>query len=113
MGTGWGALAALTAGPDGCIYGSLQDGTLLWYRHYGHDQGYPIWIGGLRVGSGWQGFDRIFAVGNGFIYGRTAGDGGDLWLWRHHGFLTGTASWTNGVKVGNGWGGGIREVFTT
>ena len=48
------------------------DGRLLWYRHYGHDQGYPIWAGRVQVGSGWQGFDSIWAVGNGYVYGRTA-----------------------------------------
>ncbi len=53
----------------------------------------------------------MWAVGNGYVYGRTAAGGGDLWLWRHHGFLTGTASWTNGVQVGNGWGGTMRAVI--
>ena len=72
VGTGWNSFTAVTAGPDGCIYGILPDGRLLWYRHYGHDQGYPIWHGALRVGSGWQGFDGIWAVGNGYVYGHTA-----------------------------------------
>jgi hypothetical protein len=102
----------VAAGPDGCLYGILRDGSLLWYRHYGHDQGYPIWAGRIQVGSGWQGIDSIWAVGNGYVYGRTA-IGGDLMLWRHHGFLTGEGSWTSGVKVGTGWGGNMVAVFAT
>ena len=78
----------------------------------GTGQGYPIWAGRVQVGSGWQGIDAIWAVGNGYVYGRTA-NGGDLMLWRHHGFLTGEGSWTPGVKVGTGWGGNMVAVFAT
>ena len=93
----------VAAGPDGCIYGALPDGTLLWCRHYGHDHGYDIWWGPLRVGNGWQAYDRSLAVGNGYLYGRDGS--GDLYLWRHHGFLTGDASWSSAVRVGAGWAG--------
>ena len=93
------------------MYGILRDGRLLWYRHWGHDEGYPIWTGRTQVGSGWQEFDSIWAVGNGYVYGRTIF--GDLWLWRHHGFLTGEGTWTQGAKVGVGWGGNMVAVFAT
>ena len=87
MGTGWNNFVALCGGPDGTIYGTHPDGTMFWYRHYGHDQGYGIWHGPLRVGAGWQPYRQVFAVGNGFVYG--IDDLGDLYLWRHHGFLVG------------------------
>lgn len=41
---------------------------MLWYRHFGHDQGYPIWHGALDVGTSWQDYDRIWIAGNGFVY---------------------------------------------
>ena len=71
----------------------------------------PIWFGRVQVGSGWQAIDSLWAVGNGYIYGRN--NVGELWMWRHHGFLTGEGSWTAGVQVGTGWGGNMVAVFST
>lgn len=84
---------------------------MLWYRHYGFDQGYPIWVGAIQVGSGWQDVDQIWIAGNGFVYGRKRN--GELWCWRHHGYLTGAAEWTSGARVGTGWTAGFREVLLT
>ena len=32
VGTGWNSFTTVAAGPDGCLYGILPDGKLLWYQ---------------------------------------------------------------------------------
>ncbi len=157
VGTGWGGLQHVFYGGNGIIYavepfvaGHLQanfsqpagpghsgntfipdsGGHLLWYRHLGREDGSFRWEGAKIVGNRWDGFERLFAGGNGIIYGIerfVAGhfaissthsanplksgnnfipaSGGKLRWYRHLGMQNGSFKWEGPKIVGSGWSG--------
>jgi hypothetical protein len=100
-------------------------GDLMWYRHLGQQDGSFKWEGPKKVGTGWSGFEKLFAGGDGILYlvepvvepsvhiqGRTPPQsGGDLRWYRHVGQQDGSFKWEGPKKVGTGWS-GLEEVFS-
>lgn len=113
---GWDQMAHVFCTGGGIIYGVAPDGTLYWYNHTGHLNGLGLdnpagWLAPKPVGTGWNSFTRIFAGGDGVIYGIQPG--GTLRWYRHLAYETGgglsdPGSWEGGVDVGTGW-----QNFTT
>jgi hypothetical protein len=79
----------------------------MWYRHDGWRDGSSNWTagnGGRQVGTGWNGYSRVFAGEDGVIYGMYP-DGRLMW-YRHDGWRDGSFNWTagnGGRQVGTGW----------
>jgi hypothetical protein len=101
--SGWGRFThVLTAGWP-TIYGVTGDGELWWF-------GYHSWIGqspGKRVGTDWNQFKHVFAVGFS-IYG--VKNNGELWCYRHAGYTDGSAKWLEPTLVGTDWN-QFKHVF--
>lgn len=121
IGSGWNRFHRVFATSQGVIYGIDPSGGLFWYRHFGHLDGKAAFKSdgtqgvagvdyGLRIGTGWNRFQHVFASSDGTIYAIEAN--GDLLWYRHTGFLTGAATWrhSTGVRVGSGWN-RFRRVF--
>lgn len=93
------------------IYAIRQDGKLAWYSHEGREDGTANLIGPKEVGTGWGGYSKVFAGGDGVIYGiqeesrdpQTGQRTGGLMWYRHEGVADGTANWKGPKKVGTGW----------
>ncbi len=86
----------------GIIYGVMNNGDLMWYRHDGRNDGSFKWAtaAGKKVGNGWD-VRQIFSGGDGVIYAVT--NNGDLMWYRHDGRNDGSFRWAIEKKVGNGW----------
>ena len=119
VGVGWSGLPTVIPGGGDVIYAITPDGELLWYEHVGFNTG-----AGLRDPGAWKGrtlvnhdfgqYTRVFAGGNGIIYGITP-DGRLIWH-RHFGVTTGqpvesAGSWAGPKEVGVGWD-GLIKVFS-
>ncbi len=99
------------SGSDGVVYRVDSRGDLYWYKHLGHATGSTAWLGGKKVGNGWQAARQAFGAGDGIVY--MVDEHGDLLWYRHLGYEDGSETWANGgtgKKVGTGWG-GMRIVF--
>ncbi len=83
------------------FYAVGADGALQWSEHLGCADGGDQWDGPRTVGSGWQGFQRVFAGDEGVIYAIQP-DGTLLW-YRHDGRPDGSFTWAGGNAVGSGW----------
>jgi hypothetical protein len=102
--TGWDRYVSVTAAIGApVVYAMDAAGDLFWFRHEGGRDGTGQWRGPIKVGNGWNAFDKIVAGENGVIYGRFA-DGRLRWH-RHLGHLNGDVSWANAQIVGTGWHG--------
>ncbi|CAN5144715.1 hypothetical protein BH11MYX1_BH11MYX1_28960 [soil metagenome] len=152
VGWGWDFSTLFGAG-DGVIYGitpyvpahyetvqvggsgnliPASGGELKWYRHDGREDGSFKWAArsGTVVGTGWNGFSKVFSGGNGVIYALTAyvpahyeistygghmvpASGGDLKWYRHTGQVDGTFRWApgSGTTVGHGWS-SFKRLFS-
>ncbi|MFK3735486.1 FG-GAP repeat domain-containing protein [Streptomyces sp. NPDC088090] len=107
VGGGWQVYDRLTGGSDlngdgrPDLVASDGTGTLWFYRGTG-DAARPF-AARVRVGGGWQVYDRLTAVGN--IAGTAAGDlvardrSGVLWLYQGNG----RGGFAGRVRVGGGW----------
>lgn len=86
------------------LYGLTRDGVLKWYRHDGFSDGTPAWRGAINVGTGWNGFTHLVAMGDGVVYG-IARDGNLVW-YRQADVADASAHpvWRGPTVVGNGWG---------
>jgi hypothetical protein len=93
---------------EAVFYGMTPNGDLFWQRHLGVRDGSDRWLGPIKVGIGWNSFDRIVGGENGVIYGRLA-DGRLRWH-RHLGYLNGDVSWASAQIVGTGWN-GFTDIF--
>ena len=130
--TSWPPFPITTAGaplpppppPLKPIYAVTNEGTLLWFRHEGQQDGSFRWSAdkGKNVGYGWGGFSTVFSGGDGVIYAieersrdpRTgAWIGGNLLWYRHDGSADGADRWAASVgkTVGRGWS-GLTHVFS-
>lgn len=70
----------LICGGNGVIYGRQVDGTLIWYRHAGWQDGSANWAagGGLAIGTGFHTFRTVLADQNGQLFAVGA-DGSIRW----------------------------------
>lgn len=91
---------------SGVIYGIKPNGDLMWYNHYGYENGNNSWANGgngAKVGQEWNMYERVIsAYLDGIIYG--VKPNGDLMWYKHLGATNGTPIWSNngiGVKVGS------------
>ena len=102
VGYGWGGFVDVIAAGGNCLYARQPDGTLLWYRHDGFNDGTYAWTGPRQVGNGWN-FPTIFPGGNGIVYAIT--DEGTLLWYRHLEFATGgdVSTWAQPREIGQGW----------
>ena len=104
------AFKDIFSGGNGVVYGLMDNGDLLWFRHDGKDDGSFRWATGRgrKVGNGWD-FKAVFPADNGVIYAIT--HTGDLLWFRHDGRGDGSFNWAadHGLKVGTGWD--FRRVF--
>ncbi|MEP6633168.1 MAG: tachylectin-related carbohydrate-binding protein, partial [Luteimonas sp.] len=112
VGHGWNGLKAFSGG-DGVMYTIAPDGKLRWYKHNAFMTGGGLdtpgaWENRTEVGSGWNGFDRVFAAGNGVIY--AVAHDGTLLRYRHRGYQTGKFAWDAAQPVATGWG-NLRGAF--
>jgi Tachylectin len=102
VGQGWvEGYQRVFSGGSGVIYLIKDDGTLLWYKHLGHESGEFEWEGGHSVYSGLNVMVKVFSIGGGVIYGIDLI--GDLWWYKHIDYLTGGNNWAERKQVGNGW----------
>ncbi|MEZ5559751.1 MAG: tachylectin-related carbohydrate-binding protein [Pseudomonadales bacterium] len=119
VGTGWDLFAdvfPLWTGKVGAaqglsMVGMTPDGWLRWYRHDGLADGSSVWVGPIVVGSGWSGFRKVFAGGDGILY--AIGSDGSLSWYRLLDTASTSASprWSGPVVVGSGWAGFV-QVFS-
>jgi hypothetical protein len=121
VGTGWqtfrdvipgGVFTTSPTTAGASVYGVTPDGILKWYRHDGMTYGMPSWKGPVDVGSGWNGFTKIVAMGDGVLYG--IGTDGSLRWYRHNdsGNASRTPNWTAPQVVGQNWN-RFTRVFST
>ena len=124
-GSGWSGFKQVIGGGDGVLYGVKQDGTLVWYKHTGWQNGESNWANGgnERVlvtgrgrGSSWSGFEQVVSSGDGVLHG-VRQDGG-LVRYNHTGWQNGESTWANGGNErvlatgsgpGSGWS-GFKQV---
>jgi len=105
VGHGWNGLQVFSGG-DGVLYSIAPDGTLSWHHHVAYLTGDGsekpgAWEARRQVGTGWNGFRRVFSAGNGVIYVITA-DGKLMW-YHHRGYRDGRFAWDPEQQVGTGW----------
>ncbi len=81
VGSGWQNFRQVIPAGGGSFYGVTADGTLMWYRHDGANDGTAKWTGPIRIASGWNVFKQIIAGGEGVLYG--VGADGSLQWYRH------------------------------
>src|SRR3978361_604108 len=86
VGNGWGEFVDVIAAGGNCLYARQPDGTLLWYRHDGFNDGTFAWTGPRRVGTAWY-CPPGLPGGGGLVHAITA-EGPLLW-YRHFGFADG------------------------
>jgi hypothetical protein len=108
-GQGWESFTKVFPGGEGVIYAIARDGTLVWYRHRGSQDGSAAWEGPKTVGNGWGNFVHVFGGGDGVIYA-IARDGALVW-YRHGGFQNGSLQWEGPRTVGSGWA-AFKDVFS-
>jgi hypothetical protein len=101
VGNGWNAnFKQVFASGNGVTYAVTSAGDLLWYRHYGLNDGTFTWAANsvANVGNGWN-FKHLFSGGDGVIYAVNAAT--DLIWYRHDGSGDGTYRWASnsGAKV--------------
>ena len=86
------------------IYAIRPDGQMLFYRYAGMADGSNRWSVEQKViGTGWQGFARVFAGDNGAIY--AIQPDGQMLFYRYAGMADGSNRWAVEQKViGTGWG---------
>ena len=115
VGTGWqsfrevipawyGAIDGSGTAYGFSLYGLMPNGVLKWYRHDGFANGTMAWKGAVDVGTGWNSFTRIIAMGDGVLYG--IGQDGSLRWYRHGDVANASAhpTWSGPLVVGGGWG---------
>jgi hypothetical protein len=61
----WPKYESVFGGPNGVIYGIDVEGRLFWHRWLGGKR----LVGPFQVGTGWNGFARVFATEGGFLFG--------------------------------------------
>lgn len=119
VGTGWQSFtdvfpAWYGATPGGFglgLFALTRDGVLKWYRHDGFADGSVKWAGPVDVGTGWNSFQKVFAGGEGVMYGIGA-DGALRWYrYEDAGAATRPPRWRGPTVVGSGWGGFV-DVFS-
>lgn len=102
----WRAAHVFAGGSPGIIYAIMDDGDLLWFAHYGWEDGTPRWSNGGEgkvVGVGWRVRAAFGLRGTNCIYAAMA-DGQLVWN-LHLGFEDGTFRWASesNKPVGTGW----------
>jgi hypothetical protein len=105
FGGGYGVLYGIVQTTEvdahgGHIMHGLEAGDLMWMKHEDNTGGSGGFGPEKKVGNGWQTFDRVFAMGEGVIYGLDPN--GDLWWYRHNDYLDGGTSWTGRHIVRHG-----------
>jgi hypothetical protein len=106
--TGWSPGAKVYPGGvyglGAALYVVTPDGVMRWYRHDDYRGSTRKWSAGVQVGTGWNGYARIFGAGDGVVYG--IDPAGDLYWYRHLDAANAgpQPKWTPRAKVGNGWG---------
>jgi hypothetical protein len=92
------------------LYSVQPNGTMLWHRHDGAEQGLNAWVGGTVVSGGWGDFKEVLPGGGNVIHAIRR-DGKNLW-YRHDGFNTGARrEWSAAKEVGSNWE-GFKSVFS-
>jgi hypothetical protein len=68
VGSAWNQFQQIVPAGNGVILAIRQDGTLIWYRHH-YEKGAvafarvkEVWDAPVSIGSGWQGFGKVFAM---------------------------------------------------
>ncbi len=67
VGTGWANFRQIVPAGGGVILAITNEGKLLWYKHLGLQAANRLarmketWEGPVEIGSGWQGFKKVFA----------------------------------------------------
>lgn len=102
----WRAAHVFAGGTPGVIYAIMDDGDLLWFRHYGSFDGTARWANGGEgkiVGVGWQVKAAFGLRDSNSVYAAMA-DGQLLWN-LHMGYDDGTFAWASehSKPVGTGW----------
>ena len=91
------------------LYSVQPNGTMLWHRHNGAEQGVNDWVGGTLVSGGWRDFKQVLSGGGNVIHAITR-EGKNLW-YRHDGFNTGAPrQWSGAKDVGSQWR--FKSVFS-
>ncbi len=68
VGTGWANFRQIIPAGGGVILAITLDGRVLWYKHLGLTRAVAFarfketWEGPVEIGSGWQGFRKVFAL---------------------------------------------------
>ncbi len=67
VGRGWNGFRQIVPAGGGIILAIQNDGKLRWYKHNGYLSGAGMdtpgaWDGPTEVGTGWQGFKKVFAL---------------------------------------------------
>jgi pimeloyl-ACP methyl ester carboxylesterase len=92
----------------GVIYAVTSDYRLLWYKHYGSQDGSVSWSSSREIGQGWN-YRQVFPGGEGVIYAVTH-DNKLLW-YKHDGWQDGSVSWSGPYEiVSRGWN--YRDTFS-
>jgi hypothetical protein len=111
----WSAFATVIPAGGNRFYGLTPTGDLMWLSHDGWQTGRDQWTR-LKVGSAWNGFQRVFGGSDGVVYAvtssslgscvlnRTCRPAGTLLWYKQSGYATGDAStWSEPKIVGTGW----------
>lgn len=106
----WPGYTVVFGGDDGVIYGIDETGDLYWHKH---SQQLNKLEGPVKIGNGWNGFDRVFAFGEGFIAGQYAN--GEMMLYHFQQWRWGPKGearvWHGPVRVaGTQWRGFQRLI---
>ena len=107
IGAVWHQFTTVLAGSDGEFFAFHADGTLFWYRYIlsNANTGAGSWhpASGSVIGSGFNGFTRIFGGFDNVLYCQD--DDGKL-FWYRYSAGNGTVGWANdgnGLQIGAGW----------
>ncbi|MEO8611657.1 MAG: tachylectin-related carbohydrate-binding protein [Chloroflexota bacterium] len=106
------AAHVFAGGVPGIIYAIMDDGDLMWFKHYGWWDGSSKWSSpsGKIVGVGWQVKEAFCLRDTNYVYNVMPNN--ELQWNIHTGFEDGTFSWASekNKQVGSGWN--VKHAFS-